>query len=93
MTAAEAPDLDIRTGPDYFPCVIPAGMGLPCLNHITCQNIILHGAPPFSEKFDIPYNIIRIERIIKPDDPEQFRFTSGESFDKIHRIADNYYMK
>ena len=66
MAASEASDFDVRTGPDYFPCIIPAGMGLPCPDHIARQDIILHGAPPRIKHF-IFHIIIRIPGIIKPD--------------------------
>ena len=46
MAAAKAADFDICAGPDYFPCIIPAGMGLPGPDNIAGQDIILHGAPP-----------------------------------------------
>ena len=46
MAAAQAADFDICAGPDYFPCIIPAGMGFPGPDNIAGQDIILHGAPP-----------------------------------------------
>ena len=46
VTAAKAADFDIRAGPDHFPCVISAGVGLSGPDHIARQDIILHGAPP-----------------------------------------------